>query len=310
MSSQELVRREAAPLESVENAKAALAEMQDPADLNDVRLRASVFEAYAQANGAKEAAQDAAEIRLWAERRAGELRAGLPAVQGAQRPRIDLGLAQSLREEGLTFAKIAERLGVSHATVSNWARKGWSSNYRERSPKRLFDDEFGVSATVAVRWCEVAKIPERQFKKILREIRAEDRFLSVHVVLAKYNRRETSIERGISRLPDGRLRVRARRDHREYNRILDTDDLDKARAVRAEMRGLVSKPKPQAFSSIDAARQTLVRVEATISLELPTVDPGTRKELHEALAHVHAAEDALVRAINNESIARSRPSAK
>ena len=119
----------------IDEAKKALAEAGTLTEITDLRDKAAAVHVYASARGMGELANDAKEMQLRAERRAGEYLANLDRAQGA---RTDL-----------TSVELKPKLPFSEAIA-----------------------DAGVSSFQAKRWQTAAIVPEERFERYVAETKA------------------------------------------------------------------------------------------------------------------------------------------
>ena len=130
-------------LQTINKAKLALAEARDIYEVLDIRDKAMVASAYADAKGASEVANIAKEVQLRAERKAGEFLRSVPRNPGA---RTDL-----------------------------------TSVHNEPRLQDVVDD-VGVSMPTAKRWQKSADVPEEQFEEyIIKTLSSGDELTSAGV---------------------------------------------------------------------------------------------------------------------------------
>jgi hypothetical protein len=103
-------------------------------EVKDIRDKAVALEHYARQAQNTDAERRACEIRLRAERKAGQLLAKMPKANGAREPRTHRGSTQSSG----TTAPTLKDLGISRDQSSQWQKLG-------ALPQREFDIAIGES---------------------------------------------------------------------------------------------------------------------------------------------------------------------
>lgn len=297
---------------SADEAKSLIASISDPADLSDIRKRAAVFEAYAETMKSREAYLLAGEIRLRAERRAGEIRRKLPrmpAIRGRGKRKFDYAEAKRLRDSGLSRYAIAKQFGVSKDAVKAAERRGWPPPEADRSALAEFDEQFGVGPGRSGKWQELAELDDEKFECVIADIKARDLGFtpSTALRLAGAGKRRT-IERGIDEVNDGRLAIRWRKAGVTHSRVLDTKDVAIARRTLAELRGDIKEPVGLGGRAhdIDDGYAFLRRALQCLDTGRLHVCADSRRLVDVAIAELHRSEDSLIKAIRAEKIAQGK----
>jgi hypothetical protein len=112
-----------APLLRIEEARRILAECVHVDEVKDIRDKAQAVAAYYRERGVSlEIQNDAAEVRLRAERRLGELLKDMPKAKGSARPGIGRrGECADAEAEHSDAAKLGD-IGITHKQSSVWQR--------------------------------------------------------------------------------------------------------------------------------------------------------------------------------------------
>lgn len=273
-------------------------------DIKELHDRAVAAEAYAKAKQDREAYLVAAEVKLWSERAAGAIRRQLPRRHGIE-PRFDRDEARSLREQGLTQRQVGERLGVDKSAIGYAERNGWGDGIKG-VPVKEFDEELGVPTSVAYNWEKIAELSDERFAELVEEAKEHDAALTASGILRRAGRSyETRVEPGIYRMRDGRLSLRFQREGVGEMRILEHNDIAKARRELAQARGAGRGPVIRNAVTIGDGYQLVVRALETLErLDVKDFDPELAEAIGLAIASLHSAEDRLLSA--SKKISRRR----
>lgn len=279
---------------SVRDAKVALADA-DLDTIKEVHDRAVAVEAYAKAKERRAEYMAAGEIKLWAERSAGAVRRELPRRHGIE-PRFDREEAKRLREQGLTQREVGRRLGVHGSAIGYAERNGWGDGIKG-VPLKEFDEDLGVTPSVAYDWERIAEIPEERFSRLVEEAKERDASLTAKGIIRRDGRAyETRVEAGIYRLRDGRLSLRWQKDGVRRMKVLKTDDVAQARKALAKVTGKIKEPPRVRVGNTVGDGYALVRraLQVLDNLDSAEFDQDAKRAVSNALGHLHKAEDELV----------------
>lgn len=286
---------ERAILPDIENAKLALREISSSEGLKGFHDAAQLAEIYARAHQSKDAFILAAEVRLWTERRAGEIRRGIPRGP-SNKPTFDRQEAHRLRDQGLNRAEIGRRLGVSTSAIYNAEKRGWETA-PDVTPCRVFDAELGIRPTVGCLWEKLAAVSSEEFEVILEKIKTlADPSMSTTSVLRHIGETNTRLEPGIYATRDGRLQIRWTKDGVSRKVTLRHGNLERARHHLASVRGTVKPVKRLLRNRTVGDASYFVRMALTTLDQLDESKPEARPYVTEAVRLLHKAEDELVKA--------------
>lgn len=169
--------------------------------------------------------------------------------------------------------------------------KGPRSNLGE------FDKEFGISRMRASIWEGLSKIPEARFAELIRSARDRDGSFSAYAILRRDGRSyDKRIEPGIYLLRDGRLAIKWTKDGVTRYKILDTNDLTKARKALALVRGTIKEQHIRGGKTIGEAQEFVKKALITLANLPGKPESDARLAIQTATAHLHKAEDELVKA--------------
>lgn len=284
-------------LAKVEEVKTILRETVDLTELREIRDTAEAFQVYARARASKEAHDAAGEVRLWAERRFGELRMQIPHVPGGS-PHTgwDIQKAKELRASGMSHAIIGKELGVSEGTVRNAEGRGWVVKPESRL-LREFDEKIQVPRHTADLWEKLARIPEETFAGYINRAKSlEDGNLTAASLVRRDGLAdETRVERGIYTLADGRVVVRWEQNGVKRRKTLpNTTTIEQAREWMERARGRLPRGRTPSGKTIgDAWNLTKRTLEILDTLQEDRLWEA-KVHIDEAISHLHKAEDALV----------------
>lgn len=281
----------------VEGTKLTLKETTDLDEIKQIHDMAQAAEVYAKAQLSREAYLAAAEIKLWAERRAGEIRRQLPRAHGIP-PRFDRQEAKRLRKQGLSHRQIGEALGVNHSAIGYAERKGWADGIKG-VPLREFDDRLGVSSALAYNWERLSEIPEPRFVELLAEAKEREGSMTASGIARRDNREYVKrLEPGIYQTRDGRLAIKWKKDGVSRYKTMPTDDLTKARKALARARGSIKERQVRGAATVGDAYALVRRALQVLDTVHAQLEPEAREAASAAIGHLHKAEDELVRASN------------
>ena len=288
-------------LPDIENAKLALRETTSVEGLRGFREAAALAEIYAKAHESRDAYLLAAEVRIWTERRAGEIRRDLPRLPGRRgHAPFDFDEAQRLYAGGLTWKQVAHNLGVDTSTIKKARDRGWTPWPHITSVIAKFDEEFGVARTVAERWEILAGVPEEDLQSALEDTKARDGSFATLAVLRRIGTTPIKrLEPGIYVTQRGKIKLQWSRDGLRHSKILDHADLERARKQLADLRGKTKPRQPSRLrhvvvgDSISSVRMSLEYIER---LDWKITRLEAKSHIVEATRLLHLAEDELVEA--------------
>lgn len=281
----------------LERAKQIIRRSDDPAEIADVHSLAAAAAIYAEAQGAREQYLQASEIKLLAERKVGALRLSFPRIY----PRsFDREKARGLRESGMTFKKIGERLCVSGTAIRRASLQGWREPKLEPEVTE-FDQNFAVSRSLLLEWEKLSKIPQEVFEQLLTQAREEDLSMSAKSFLRRYGQvSEIRLEPCIyRRQSDDRLTIRWSKGGVSRHKTLDTQDVAVARKELAKARGTIKQTVPANARTLGDAYSLVRRALQALDTLTPRLEPESKKATKAAIGYLHKAEDEIVKASNS-----------
>lgn len=293
----ELTTRPTNAIAGIEQAKDILRLSDDVGEIAGIHGLAQAAEVYARAQGAKEKYMEAAEVKLLAERRAGEIRRQLPRRHGIS-PRFNRGEAKRMRELGMTQREVGQALGVDASAIGYAERNGWGDGI-PGVPLDEFDAKFGVTKSSAYDWEKLSEIPEDRFATLLEDAKEKDLSMTAKAFVRREGLAyETRLEPGIYRIRDGRLAIRWNKGGIARYKTLDTEDLSVARKALAKARGDLKERRVRSARTIGDAYALVRRALQTLDAVGSSLEPDARRATDAAIGHLHRAEDELVKASN------------
>lgn len=266
--SRDLVLHQGRPPDRIVDEARDLVKDATAAEAKEMRDQAAAHEAYARAKNLRDAYQAAGEAKLWAERRLGELRAGVRKHRGWSRVPL---------------------VGASDPVED---RRGTTLNG--------FDERLGIPKWHARKYEQLAAIPENEFARILEEIRRNDGAYNASGVLGRDGKLyEEKVEPSIYRIRDGRLCLQWKQMGVKHREVLAHGDLPRARVRLAMVTGRVRDPHVAERHTVDTAYALVRRALHVISmLDSNEAGPESHETLNRATAALHMAEDEIVKAAN------------
>ncbi len=287
--------------ESLEEAKAWLAETDDPLEINALRLAAEAFSQIKRRNEARDEAIAASEIQTRAERRLGELRNRLPVgtTRGSRIPQSTLDKARVLSEQGSSIMHIGKTLGVTRNTLTRARSRGWKVAPGIDSPRREFDNNLGISETTGGHWSSLAKVSHTTFEQCIEDAKQADRMPTTSYMRSWNVSLGEQVERGIYRLKDGRYKIRwydYRNKHPRSFTLKEGADLEDARRELLKRRGVIAETVRK-LSGLEQAAEQLRSVLITIDDKSADLPPEARKAAEQAWHDGKRAETNLLLAL-------------
>lgn len=304
MSSTEIVRSDGRTpstsdfLTQAEAAKFALSNLEDVEDIVELRNRfAAAQEYFDDVREQRENYFAAAEARLYAERRIGELRLRIPRNR-AGRSFFDHSEAKRMREAGATLTELARHFGVNVSSIKRAQARGWTGEkpvtQSDREALAALDAASGLKHANRLLVEQLAMLPEGKFAALVQEAKERDLGLSLSG-FTKWvlHKRPTRIEHGIYRLADGRLMIRWKADGQNFTRTLKTTSVDAARRHRLQKIGRLTSRHLRSGETLPHAFEAAVRLGKTLEKALARVGPDARRHVNLAFESLHAIEDEL-----------------